>query len=196
MGEELGRLQRLLENILTFSSRREAQVARPGEELELLEEVRAALGPMEAAMKRVEILPQVEVDKELRVLGDRDGMAQVLGNLFSNVLKYGGHKSELLVESLLRDESVVVRVLDSGPGVELKNRERVFRRFYRVSRRVDEGVSGSGLGLAISRDLMRAMGGELVCLERGDGLRGACFELSFPKVVDDSQIVPFESKVS
>lgn len=196
MGEELGRLQRLLENILTFSSRGKAQLARPGEELDLEGEVRGALGPMEPAMKRRGICPEVKVEEGLLVLGDRDALAQVLGNLFSNVLKYGGDESELLVEGFSREGKVVVRVMDSGPGVERRNRERIFKPFYRVSRRVDEGVSGSGLGLAISRDLVGSMGGALFYLEREDDVSGACFELSLPRVESGAEIVPFETKVS
>lgn len=87
-----------------------------------------------------------------------------------------------------------LQVIDSGRGISTRNRERIFKPFARLSRRVNEGVSGSGLGLAISRDLARAINGELVCRERPDGRPGACFELRLE--LAEEKVVPFETKVS
>ena len=96
----------------------------------------------------------------------------------------------------VRDEHAVLQVIDSGVGVDARDRERVFKPFVRLSSRVDEGVSGSGLGLAIARDLAQGMRGGLKCLAREDGESGACFELSVPLVKRGGGVVPFRSEAS
>jgi len=196
VGEELGRLQRLLENVLTFSNRDELRMARVGEELELRTEVRKALGVMEATMERQGVESELKLEDDLRVLGDGDALAQILGNLFSNVLKYGGGGGRLLLLGERDAQSVLLRVCDSGLGVRERDREKIFQPFFRLSDRVNEGVSGSGLGLAIARDLARAMKGDLRCVARPDGERGACFELVLPASEGGAEIVPFQSKAS
>lgn len=195
MGEELGRLQRLLENLLTFSGRKER---KPGEikKVELETEIRQALNSMEPSFKRQGIAVELDLEEGLWASVDCDALAQILGNLFSNVLKYGGEDGQLLVRSFTRNEEAVVLVSDTGPGVTQGDREQIFKPFLRLHDRVNEGVSGSGLGLAISRDLAESMKGGLSCVDRSDGRVGACFELSLPKGECKSAIVPFETKVS
>ena len=193
MGEELGRLQRLLENVLTFS-RREEKLVREKLDLDLRDEVGRALRPMEEAMARENISVKITLAEDLMARGDRDALTQVLGNLFSNVLKYGG--DELLVKGEIQGEMVMVWICDSGSGVAARDREKIFKPFLRLSDRIDEGVSGSGLGLSIARDLVGAMEGELRCVDRPDGKVGGCFELRLPAKVSEAEILPFESKVS
>lgn len=194
MGEELERLHRLLENVLTFSARKEKHARPILENLSLATEVRQALAQSAPTLKRRGIVPETDLDDALRILADRDALARILGNLFSNVAKYGGADSELILRSELANGKVTLNVIDSGPGIVGKNRERIFRPFFRLSDRVNEGVTGSGLGLAISRDLIALMNGRLTCRERADGKTGSSFELTLPAA--HAAIVPFDSKVS
>lgn len=145
-------------------------------------------------MKRAGITTVLDLGEGLQVRVDVDGLVQIVENLLSNVEKYGGEDSQLKVRSVVDNGRAVLQVIDSGRGVSARNRERIFKPFARLSRRVNEGVSGSGLGLAISRDLARAMNGELVCRERPDGRPGACFELRLE--LAEEKVVPFETKVS
>ena len=107
---------------------------------------------------------------------DADALAQVIGNLLSNVEKYvpGG-----AVEMACRlvDGMLLIRVTDEGPGIPFEAAERIFRPFERLDSRVNEGASGTGLGLAIARDLAVGMGGSLRLLA---SQRGASFELCVP----------------
>jgi signal transduction histidine kinase len=196
MGEELRRLHRLLENVLTFSTSRKGPLEREMERQSLSKVICQVLVQSEPSLKRIGIKGELDLDDDLQVEVDGDALTQILENLFSNVVKYGGEGSELLLRSFLEEGRAVVQVIDSGGGISGRHRERIFKPFSRLSRRVNEGVSGSGLGLAISRDLAHSMGGRLRCLDRPDGKSGSCFELSFPAVETVGEIVPFEIKVS
>lgn len=100
---------------------------------------------------------------------------QILLNLVGNAIRYSPGDSTVRIE--LSDEGGRARVIvsDEGPGLEVKDQERVFQKFERLGR---SGDGGSGLGLYISRRLARAMGGELsVTSTPGVGAR---FELDLP----------------
>jgi signal transduction histidine kinase len=76
---------------------------------------------------------------------------------------------------------VAVRVVDRGPGVPTEGRERLFARFGRLEgSAIRAGHVGTGLGLYLSRELARAMGGELDL--EATGQQGSTFRLRLPAV--------------
>jgi signal transduction histidine kinase len=92
------------------------------------------------------------------VIGDADRLEQVFGNILDNALKNSPAQSrvEIAVQNL-KDETVEVRIIDSGPGIPSEQLAYVFERFYQAG-----GVrSGAGLGLAIAREIITAHGGTI-----------------------------------
>jgi signal transduction histidine kinase len=95
------------------------------------------------------------------VQADRDRLAQVMGNLLSNALRYvpqGGHVAVQVTE---RGSEVVVAVADDGPGVPPEDLPHLFERFWRGDRARRRIMGGSGLGLAIARHIVKAHGGRM-----------------------------------
>jgi signal transduction histidine kinase len=111
------------------------------------------------------------------VLLDCDALAQIAGNLISNVEKYAAAGSWIGCDSSTAKGTLIVRIVDKGPGIPKDARSRIFAPFERVSSRVNEGASGTGLGLAIARDLAVRMGGTLTLVPSETG---AVFELRVP----------------
>ena len=94
-------------------------------------------------------------------IADVDQLDQVLWALLDNAVKYGNRtpvRVDLVVEEAARRLRLTIG--DSGPGVPEADRGRLFGRFVRGS--ATGGDEGSGLGLYVSRELCRAMGGDLV----------------------------------
>jgi signal transduction histidine kinase len=89
---------------------------------------------------------------------DPTRVRQIVRNLMTNALKYGGPR--ISVETGRADAVAALRVIDDGSGVPEAMRERIFEPFERAHASVGE-VDSLGLGLAISRELARAMGGDL-----------------------------------
>jgi signal transduction histidine kinase len=91
----------------------------------------------------------------------------VLLNLVSNAIKYGPAGSEVVARTAREADRVWISVVDEGPGIDPGDVERLFQPFERLA--AHAGVKGTGLGLALSRNLMRAMGGEIGVRPAGVG---------------------------
>lgn len=112
---------------------------------------------------------------------DTGKIKQILYNLLSNAIKFtpsGGNIILAAQADSLGRVRLVVR--DSGPGVPLEQRERVFEKFYQVDASATRESSGTGLGLAISRELAHMLGGTLILAD--DPPPGATFVLTLPPV--------------
>ena len=109
-------------------------------------------------------------------LADPDQFDQVLWALLDNAVSYGARSAvDVSVEALTDAGELAITIADHGPGVAEADRERLFRRFERGADRPTG--EGSGLGLYVSRELCRAMGGDLV-LEPASPDRGAAFTIT------------------
>ncbi|HST60367.1 MAG TPA: ATP-binding protein [Longimicrobium sp.] len=116
---------------------------------------------------------------------------EVLGNLLSNAIKYTPAPGLVTVQTeAITDDTrsrhpgrwVAAHVHDSGPGIPLAERERVFSEFHRLH--TADQTSGHGLGLAISRLIARLLGGDLTV--SGEPGEGAIFSLWLPADLQDA----------
>jgi signal transduction histidine kinase len=107
-----------------------------------------------------------------QAMADPGRVRQILRNLLSNALRYGGDEVQVRIVAGARPR---IRVLDSGAGIPEEDRERIFESYQKAHD--NPGLAGSiGLGLAISRTLARLMNGDLTYTYEG-GM--SIFELSF-----------------
>jgi two-component system sensor histidine kinase BaeS len=97
-------------------------------------------------------LPELEIDP--------DRVAQALGNVLSNAIKYTPPGGRVLVSSGVSDGKFWVRVSDTGPGISAEDQKRIFTPFFR-GRATSGANHGTGLGLSIARELMVAHNGQL-----------------------------------
>jgi signal transduction histidine kinase/CheY-like chemotaxis protein len=134
------------------------------------------------------------VDPDLRTLGDRSRLRQVLLNLASNAIKFTTEGTVVVhLEQLgSRDGRAQLRfaVEDSGMGISEADRERIFRPFEQAHRPRGSSDGGTGLGLAISQRLIGAMGGRIeLASTPGRGSRFQ-FAVELAQAVGDTRPVP------
>jgi two-component system sensor histidine kinase GlrK len=113
-----------------------------------------------------------------RIMGDADKLRVVADNLISNAMKFTPVGSAVRVRVAPLGEEVLFEVRDSGPGVPIADRERVFDLFYRGAQEPAGRVPGTGIGLAIARELVAAHRGKIELAD--DGAPGACFRVVLP----------------
>lgn len=121
---------------------------------------------------------QITVDAPEPVPGrwDATRLTQVVANLVSNAIKYGGAKP-VSVRVGTEDSVVKLSVCDQGPGIPEEYRGRIFQRFERIPR--TNGPTGLGLGLYIVRQIVQAHGGKVELDSRGNC--GAVFTVTLPR---------------
>jgi signal transduction histidine kinase len=111
---------------------------------------------------------------------DAERLRQILLNLVMNAVKYAGAGTgEILLSASSRPHVVAIHVTDNGPGMPEDKLQTIFDPFVQLSDGLSDRRGGVGLGLAISRDLARAMGGEL-SVESTLGV-GSRFTLALPR---------------
>lgn len=181
---ESQRLSRLIANVLNFARAQKQTLtlhAQPGVVDQVIARCIDAFAPALAA-KHVEI--RFDADASQTVEFDAEILEQILNNLFSNVEKYAAAGGAMEVASSQQDGATEIRVRDFGPGIDARERERIFQPFYRIDSRLNEGVSGTGIGLSIARDLARLHGGDLMVEPMAPG---ACFVVTLATVkVEDN----------
>jgi len=143
----------------------------------LLGEIRD-LHALDAAGKGLALRLECAPDLPARLVGDALRIRQILWNLVGNAVKFTTAGEVRIVARRANGPGVVVSVLDSGPGIDVSERERVFQPFRR-GRSAHVRAHGVGLGLTIARQLAERMDGRLV-LKPDEGAGGACFELTLP----------------
>jgi signal transduction histidine kinase len=168
--DDLGRIKRasqhllaLINDILQYARLEAGQLGmelRPVPLDATLGELDALIAPQLAAKRLA--YRYVPCDAALAVHADRERLVQVLLNVLTNAVKYtpAGGRVDLWCESA-PGGGVAVRVRDTGIGIPTALQRKIFDPFFQASRTFSTPEGGVGLGLAISRDLARAMGGDL-----------------------------------
>jgi len=154
------RLTRLIADLLQLSDL-EARPRGSG--------VQVAVKPIEAAQEVLRSIGprspdktlHLEVDPDLVVLCDPDGLEQLLENLVGNAVRYGGEQGQVRIVGYADGQSGVIEVRDDGPGIAEEHLAHLFQRFYRVDAGRSRQLGGTGLGLAIAKQLVESMGGTI-----------------------------------
>jgi two-component system phosphate regulon sensor histidine kinase PhoR len=117
-------------------------------------------------------------DASTLVVGDPEGLRQVVDNLVDNAIKYTGQGGRVDVRLALDGRHAMLDVEDSGIGIEPRDQERIFERFYRVDKARSRELGGTGLGLAIVKHVVRTHGGQ-VAVRSAPGV-GSTFSVRLP----------------
>lgn len=182
---ECRRLERLIENILSYSRLQRGKALLRKDSLTASELFDPLAKRIEERLEMAGFSFSYAMARQAGVqllATDILSVEQIMDNLAANAVKYAlrpepdASPAEVILTVQLSPRELVVRFRDNGPGIPRNMRRKVFEPFGRMH----SGKPGVGLGLALSRDMARSLGGDLT-LEAGnlDG-GGACFKLTLP----------------
>ena len=172
-------LTRLVNDVLNFAKLDMGRVQLRIEDVsvnEVLGEVDALIRPQVREKKLTYICTPREEDAI--ACADRERMLQILLNLLTNAIKFTPVGGTIWVDWDVVDSNVAIQVRDSGRGIPLDKIDAIFEPFLQLDRKLTREADGVGLGLAISRDLARAMRGNITATSvLGEG---SSFVLALP----------------
>jgi two-component system sensor histidine kinase VicK len=176
------RLQSLITVILDVARIESGTLILERENLNLTDLITTAIedakNQLKISGKSIEIsffhkqIQDVQQKKDLIVNADKDRILQVLSNLLSNALKFTKEGSIAVTTEKVENE-VIVKVKDSGSGIDREIFPKLFERF------VSKSEKGTGLGLFLSKNITEAHGGRIWAENNPDGI-GAMFAFSLP----------------
>jgi signal transduction histidine kinase len=178
MSSEMERLKILLTDLAHLNEQATGSLELNLQKINLPEWLPGMVGTWKAAAEEKGLEWTAQISSQLPVLAaDPDRLAQAVGNLLSNAIRYTPPGGKILIQSGQEDGKIFIAVEDSGPGISNDEQEKIFIPFFRgkAARRFSEGM---GLGLSITRDLVQAHSGEIL-VESTPG-KGSRFIIELP----------------
>jgi two-component system sensor histidine kinase GlrK len=171
------KLQRLIENLLSFSAWQAKSVGLEVSEFKLRPLVKSVLENQQLTLvgQRVRLDVQVE---DLTPTADRGKVRLILDNLLSNAIKFTPRGGTIGIHARAEREQLILDVMDSGPGIPPDERTRIFEAFYQGKTPQGGHVKGTGIGLSVVTEFVNAHGGSIEILEAKSG--GAHFRVRLP----------------
>ncbi len=183
MLEEVDRLTRLVENLLTLSRADAGHVQLQRMDISLLALTREASSMVEVLAEEKGQRVEIDGDAGLIVSVDRLVLRQGIVNLLDNAIKYSPRNTRILVRvGFGAAGQASLEITDEGPGIPSEHQPYVFDRFYRVDQARTREWGGTGLGLAITRWAVEAHGGDIDLTSKHG--TGTTFHVSLPLAPD------------
>jgi two-component system sensor histidine kinase GlrK len=171
------KLQRLIENLLSFSAWQAKSVGLEVSEFKLRPLIKSVLENQQLTLVAQRVRLDVQV-QDLTPLADRGKVRLILDNLLSNAIKFTPRGGTISIHARAEREQLVLDVMDSGPGIPAEERNRIFEAFYQGKTPQGGHVKGTGIGLSVVTEFVNAHGGSIEILEAPAG--GAHFRVRLP----------------
>lgn len=177
--DESKRLTNLVNDLLDLSKMQENRI-------ELHTEVFDMTSLIESEMKKYEVYKvqegfvfEINCEKDLPVNADESRMEQVIHNFLTNAINYSGTSRKIIVKAYAKDAAVHVSIQDFGEGIDTKDINNIWDRYYKIDKQHIRVSNGSGIGLSIVKQILELHHAEYgVESEKG---KGSTFWFELPR---------------
>ena len=162
MEASVNRLGALVEDLLNVSRIEQKRLSISPKIISLPELLESLEAEFEFRVKEKGLqFKLIKEDKLPEIWADEDKLRQILVNLIGNAVKYTKQGEIELIAKVEDDKFVTINIKDTGIGMDAKDREALFTKFYRVQGEETKGIVGTGLGLWITKQLVELLGGKI-----------------------------------
>ena len=155
---ESKRLSSLSDSLLKLSSLDNNKTAVGKKEFRLDKQLEGIALMLEPQWADKNLIMEADLQK-LTTSGDEDLLSQVWVNLLHNAIKFTPEGGRIAITLTTENNSFVVKISDTGPGIEPAAQVHIFERFYKVDKARDRSLGGNGLGLSIVKKIVDMCGG-------------------------------------
>jgi len=171
------KLQRLIENLLSFSAWQTSSVGLETSEFRLRPLVKQVLENQQLTLLGQRVRLEVKI-QDVTLTADRGKLRLILDNLLSNAIKYSPKGGAIYLSAQADGEQLLLDVADAGPGIPYDERAHIFEAFYTGKAARGTSVKGTGIGLSVVLEFVAAHGGTVQIV---DGqFPGAHFRITMP----------------
>jgi two-component system, NtrC family, sensor histidine kinase GlrK len=171
------KLQRMIENLLSFSAWQTSSVGLEATQFRLRPVVKQVLENQQLTLLSQRVRLDVRIE-DVTLIADRSKVRLILENLVSNAVKYSPKGGTIHLRARTAGELLELDVADSGPGIPVEDRAHVFEAFYTGRASKSSAVKGTGIGLSVVLEFVSAHGGTVQIVD-GE-FPGAHFRISMP----------------
>jgi two-component system sensor histidine kinase GlrK len=171
------KLQRMIENLLSFSAWQTSSVGLETSEFRLRPVVKQVLENQQLTLLSQRVRLDVRVE-DVTLVADRGKIRLILENLVSNAVKYSPKGGTIHLQARTSGAQLLLDVADNGPGIPPEERAHVFEAFYTGRAAKSTAVKGTGIGLSVVLEFVSAHGGTVQIVD-GE-FPGAHFRITMP----------------
>jgi len=171
------KLQRMIENLLSFSAWQTSSVGLEATEFRLRPLVKQVLENQQLTLLSQRVRLDVRVE-DITLVADRGKIRLILENLVSNAVKYSPKGGTIHMRARAASAQLVLDVADNGPGIPPEDRTHIFEAFYTGRAARSTAVKGTGIGLSVVLEFVSAHNGTVEIID-GE-FAGAHFRITMP----------------
>ncbi|HEY1283922.1 MAG TPA: HAMP domain-containing sensor histidine kinase [Steroidobacteraceae bacterium] len=171
------KLQRLIENLLSFSAWQTSSSALDMSEFRLRPLVKQVLENQQLTLLSQRVRLDVKIE-DVVLVADRGKVRLILENLLSNAVKYSPKGGAIHMSAARSFDQLVLDVADNGPGIAPEDRSHIFDAFYTGRAAKGGSLKGTGIGLSVVLEFVNAHGGSVQIVD-GE-FPGAHFRIVMP----------------
>lgn len=174
------RMEYLVNNMLDASKIEAGKTDLLLEPLQLSDIVRNVYNSIIILGNDKNITTQVDIEPDLPpIIGDQHAISRILENLISNAYKFSPKQTTVSISAKVSGEQVELSVKDQGPGISDLDKDKLFRKFEKLSANPTANEKSTGLGLFIVKNLVQQMDGTILIETMVD--KGTTFKVLFNK---------------
>lgn len=145
----------------------------------LIDEVCNTLKPL-LEKKNLKLIK--DVNTEIIFNADYIKLQQVLFNILGNAIKFSNENSEIKIEAYKTIKDIVIKIIDSGIGIEKKYHKKIFKKFYQVENDKTQQETSTGLGLTIAKEFIKLHKGDITI--ESEPNKGSTFTITIPHIAE------------
>ena len=182
------KLQRLIENLLSFSAWQTSSASLDSSEFRLRPLVKQVLENQQLTLLSQRVRLDVKIE-DVTLIADRGKVRLILENLLSNAVKYSPKGGAIHMSAAQSGDDLVLDVADNGPGIPPEDRAHIFEAFYTGKAAKGGSLKGTGIGLSVVLEFVNAHGGTVQIVD-GE-FPGAHFRITMPiRAIGDAKANP------
>lgn len=152
--DETKRLNALVNDLLDMSRLQDGRIQLHKEDFDLTQLLQRQLHKYDVYCLQEGYKIESQLCDSVIVNGDQKRIEQVVNNFMNNAVNYGGEAKHIIVREYLKDDQVRVEVQDFGEGIDEKDIDNIWDRYYKIDQEHVRVANGSGIGLNIVKQLL------------------------------------------